>query len=224
MTRLPEMLHLVNPVAPRAIVVGDPGRALELAQSLLERPLMSNHQRGLWGYTGAAADGRPLTIQSTGTGGASAVAVVRELADAGVRQMVRAGSAVAVGPEPAVAGELRVVAFAVPGDGASRALGGQGPVRPDESLLTRLRAGGTPSVGVLSVDVLPQDGGEAPELPADIGALDRQTAALLLAAERFDVRAAAVVAFPHLDGDEDRRSDWWRAVGAAAAAALTDAG
>ena len=31
-------------------------------------PKMLNHNRGLWGYTGAAADGAPLTIQSTGHG------------------------------------------------------------------------------------------------------------------------------------------------------------
>ncbi|WP_320672245.1 phosphorylase family protein [Patulibacter defluvii] len=221
MTRLPEMLHLVNPVAPRAILVGDPGRALELAQALLERPLMSNHQRGLWGYTGRAADGEPLTIQSTGTGGASAVAVVRELAEAGVRRVVRAGSAIAIGPDPAAAGELRTVAFAIPGDGASRTLGGRTPIRPDAALTARLREHAPTAVGVLSVDVLPQDGGETPEAPDDVGALDRQTAALLLAAERFGVVAAAIVAFPHLDGDEERRTAWWRAVGTAAGAALT---
>ena len=42
----------------QAILVGDPGRALLLAQELLEQPKMSNHARGLWGYSGATPEGR----------------------------------------------------------------------------------------------------------------------------------------------------------------------
>jgi purine-nucleoside phosphorylase len=41
-----------RPDGPDAILAGDPGRALLLAQELLEKPKMSNHARGLWGYTG----------------------------------------------------------------------------------------------------------------------------------------------------------------------------
>ena len=40
------------PVAERVLLPGDPGRALRLAQQLIERPKMLNHHRGLWGYTG----------------------------------------------------------------------------------------------------------------------------------------------------------------------------
>ena len=46
---------------------------------------MFNHNRGLWGYTGTAADGEPLTIQSTGMGGPSAAIVIAELHDLGAR-------------------------------------------------------------------------------------------------------------------------------------------
>ena len=42
--------------AADAILVGDPGRALLLAQELLEQPKMSNHARGLWGYSGQTAE------------------------------------------------------------------------------------------------------------------------------------------------------------------------
>ncbi len=38
-----------------------------------------NTNRGLWGYTGTAADGAPLTIQSTGMGGPSTAIVAEEL-------------------------------------------------------------------------------------------------------------------------------------------------
>ncbi len=215
------MLHLVNPVAERAIVLGDPGRALELAQSLLERPLMSNHQRGLWGYTGRAADGEPLTIQSTGTGGPSAVAVLTELAGAGVRRIVRAGSAIAV--DPARPNVPHVVSGAVGADGASAALGLGPAATPEAGLTARLDAACEGrSVAVLSVDLLPQDGGPVPSLDG-VDALDRQTAPLLGAAARLGVPAAAVVAFPRGDEDEAARSAWWRALGAAAAAAIVEA-
>jgi len=226
-TRLPPLLRLVNPVAERALVVGDPGRALELAQALLERPLMSNHQRGLWGYTGTASDGRSLTIQSTGTGGPSAVAVLGELAAAGVRTVVRVGSAVAVDPRIDRAA-VHVVARAEGADGTSRALGAERSVLPDRLLLERLTASGAPVVRMRSVDLLPQDGGPAlPALPdGDAGeageplALDRQSAAILAAARRLGVAAAAVVAFPDPDEDEAARTAWWRAAGLLAARGL----
>ncbi len=56
-----------------------------------EKPLMSNHNRGLWGYTGETPEGRPLTVQSTGMGGPSAAIVLHELAELGVRRAIRVG-------------------------------------------------------------------------------------------------------------------------------------
>ena len=79
-------IHLqpTAPLAERVLLPGDPGRALLLAQALLSEPKMFNHNRGLWGYSGAALlDGEPLTIQSTGMGGPSAAIVIAELADLG---------------------------------------------------------------------------------------------------------------------------------------------
>jgi len=54
---VPTRLRPTAPIAADAILVGDPGRALLLAQELLEQPKMSNHARGLWGYSGATPDG-----------------------------------------------------------------------------------------------------------------------------------------------------------------------
>lgn len=71
---------------------GDPARALRLASALLDKPLMLNHARGLWGYSGTTEDGVPLTIQSTGLGGPSAAAVVDDLALLGARRIIRVGS------------------------------------------------------------------------------------------------------------------------------------
>ena len=53
---------------------------------------MFNHARGLWGYTGLAADGEPLSIQSTGMGGPSAAIVCEELIALGARRLLRIGT------------------------------------------------------------------------------------------------------------------------------------
>src|SRR6202035_1963899 len=77
---------------PRVLLPGDPGRALALAQELLDAPRMFNHNRGLWGYTGTAADGELLTVQATGMGGPSAAIVFHELIELGARRAVRVGT------------------------------------------------------------------------------------------------------------------------------------
>lgn len=222
---LPTVLDLVNPVAPRAILVGDPGRALTIAQRLLERPpLMCNHRRGLWGYTGIAGDGAPLTVQSTGVGGGSAVPVVRELAAAGVTRMVRAGSALPVaGAADDGSVPLGVVTAAIGHDGVSRALGVPAgrPLLPDPGMTARIEAAVARRLTVVSVDLLPQDGGRIdPDAAITADALDRQTAAFLGAAARWDVTAAAVVAFPPAEDDEAGRERWWHALGDAAGRAF----
>src|SRR5437660_1505094 len=89
---MPIHLHPTAPLAERVLLPGDPGRALALAQSLLSEPRMFNHNRGLWGYTGTAADGDALTVQSTGMGGPSAAIVLAELITLGARRAVRVGT------------------------------------------------------------------------------------------------------------------------------------
>ncbi len=62
----PIHLRPAAPLAERVLLPGDPAGALLLGPALLlEEPLMFKHHVWLWGYTGQAADGRPLTIQST---------------------------------------------------------------------------------------------------------------------------------------------------------------
>ena len=60
---------------------------------------MSNHARGLWGYTGRTPAGVRLTIQATGMGGPSAALVLADLAELGVRRAIRVGTCVALDPE-----------------------------------------------------------------------------------------------------------------------------
>lgn len=89
--RAPAYLKPATTLAERVLLPDDPHRALAIAQAVLEGPLMFNHHFGLWGYTGTAADGAPLTVQSTGIGGASAAIVVGELVELGASRFVRVG-------------------------------------------------------------------------------------------------------------------------------------
>jgi DeoD family purine-nucleoside phosphorylase len=109
-------------LAERVLLPGDPGRALALAQFLLESPLMFNHNRGLWGYTGTALDGEPLTIQSTGMGGPSAAIVLHELVSLGVKRAIRVGTCGALDHGLGL-GDLVVAHEAIAADGTSAALG-----------------------------------------------------------------------------------------------------
>src|SRR4051812_37871083 len=90
---MPIHLHPTADLAPRVVLVDDPGRALALAQVLCDpTPLMFNHARGLGGYSGTGLDGAPLTLQATGIGGPSAAIVVEELATLGAQRFVLVGS------------------------------------------------------------------------------------------------------------------------------------
>jgi DeoD family purine-nucleoside phosphorylase len=127
------------PLAERVLLPGDPGRALRLAQALLEAPKMFNHHRGLWGYTGRAADGEPLTIQSTGMGGPSSAIVVWELIELGARLLVRVGTCGALRGDLSL-GQLLIATDALADDGTSRALGASERISASPAIAARLRA------------------------------------------------------------------------------------
>src|SRR3954465_8470822 len=99
-----------------------------------------------------------MTIQSTGLGARSAAAVVADLIALGARRLVRVGTADA--PRGGVPpGELLVAEAVLPGDGASRALGAEGPLAADATLGGPLRAPAGPPVRaglVASTDLLPE--------------------------------------------------------------------
>jgi len=139
----PETIHIRphEPVAERVLLPGDPGRALRLAQQLITGvPKMLNHNRGLWGYSGVAVDGHPLTVQATGMGGPSTAIVVEELVMLGARRLLRVGTCGALVADGLSLGQLLSASAALPGDGTSRALGADGPVPPDPLLQERLQA------------------------------------------------------------------------------------
>jgi uridine phosphorylase len=178
-------------LAERAILVGDPGRALLLAQELLEAPKMSNHARGLWGYTGPTAAGQPLTIQSTGMGGPSAALVLSDLAKLGVERAVRIGTCVAADGQ-AEPGELLLptTAVATRGSAASFGLEAGEAVEPDTELLRCLREQlEAREIAVASLDTMPS----STEIPAGAAAADMQTVAIFARARELGIAAAAIL-------------------------------
>src|ERR1700760_1533034 len=187
---LPRRLRPTAEIHSEAILVGDPGRAMALAQVLTEGPKMSNHARGLWGYSGSTEEGRGLTIQATGMGGPSAALVLSDLAELGVRSAVRVGTCAAIDPSLRP-GDLIWVREARPWSVDGRGAGA--PALPDEALAERLRSAlGTEarSGRVASLDVLhPSPGHIIP----DGDAADMQTAALFATAKDLDVALAAVL-------------------------------
>jgi uridine phosphorylase len=143
-------IHLspATELAERVLLPGDPQRALKLAQGLLESPRMFNTRRGLWGYTGAAPGGFPVTIQATGMGGPSAAIVVEELIELGARVLVRTGTCGALGDAHGL-GDLVTATEVIAADGASRALGAGDRLAADPELTEALvAAGGRPATAV----------------------------------------------------------------------------
>jgi len=212
-----ETIHLrpTAPLAERVVLPGDPGRALLLAQRILDEPRMFNHNRGLWGYTGTAADGELLTVQSTGMGGPSAAIVIEELLMLGARRLVRAGTCGALDRELRL-GDILIVAEALGFDGTSQAYSGGGPLPPDPELTESLRAaaGATARTGrVVSSDLFysadPTEDRETAWATDGALAVDMETATLLALAARRGVRAASVLGVSDLiaPGSPRRRID-----------------
>ena len=178
-------------LAERVLLPGDPHRALAVAQALLEKPpRMFNHSRGLWGYSGIAADGEPLTVQSTGMGGPSAAIVCEELIALGARRLVRIGTCAAL-DDGLELGALLAAETVLALDGASAALGADGPLAPDPHMLARLVEAGAAPATVASRDLF-YDGGDGQPAPGAI-AVELETAAVLGVAARHGVPAAAVL-------------------------------
>lgn len=188
-------------LAERVLLPGDPRRALIVAQALLERPLMFNHRRGLWGYTGEAPDGEPVTVQSTGMGGPSAAVVTEELIVLGARRLVRIGTCGALDSSLAM-GELLAAEAALAGDGTSRALGAEGRVAADRELTSALVRAGARTVTVASTDLFFEPRARVEQEWRDEGAsaVEMEAATILQVAHLRGVRAACALAVSDVPG------------------------
>jgi uridine phosphorylase len=235
---VPHHLRPNTEYAADALLPGDPGRALALAQKLLTEPRMSNHARGLWGYTGETPEGRPLSIQATGMGGPSAAIVLQELAELGVRRAIRVGTCGAIDPGLAH-GELVVARDALAEDGASRALGAGETAEPDPDLTAALGAflhEGESASRIVTTDLFYDgnpDEGAPPRARADAWrrrgavAVEMEAATVFTLGRRLGVATACVLAVSDTFengkrrriGDEDL-ADAAERMGSLAAAAL----
>ena len=199
----PNGLQPTAALAERVLLPGDPGRALMLAESLLDGAKMFNHNRGLWGYTGLAPDGDPLTIQSTGMGGPSAAIVIHELIDLGARRLLRVGTCGALRDGLSL-GDLVMVTEAIVADGTSRALGAGERVPASRELLDAVIAAAEPpfhhheqavhSGPIVSTDVFYDDRGLEPSW-GEAGALavEMEAATLFALARARGAQAAALL-------------------------------
>jgi uridine phosphorylase len=188
-------LHLKpqTDLAERVLLPGDPHRALAVAQHLLEGPKMFNHHRGLWGYTGTAADGEPLTVQATGMGGPSAAIVSEELIALGARRLLRIGTCGAL-VEGFELGDLVAAETVLSADGASAALGANGALGSDPALLERLVAAGARPGTVVSSDLFYDPRDPSAWLERGASVVEMESATLLQVAARRGVSAACVLA------------------------------
>jgi DeoD family purine-nucleoside phosphorylase len=207
-------IHPTAPLAPRALLPGDPGRALALAQLLLSEPKMFNHNRGLWGYSGEAQDGRLLTIQSTGIGGPSAAIVLEELCDLGLERAIRVGTCGALDGSLAF-GDLVIAEAALADDGTSRALGAGHLVAADRDLVAALRRAaddGARTGTVASTDLFYDRGPSRARAWTSAGALvvEMEAATILRVAELRGIAAGCVLAVSDVfdaDGARHRIDD-----------------
>ena len=193
-------------LAERVLLPGDPARALALAQALLEKPLMFNHNRGLWGYTGNAADGAPLTIQSTGMGGPSAAIVLQELIALGARRAIRVGTCGALDGALEL-GEVLVAREALAADGTSRALGAGERVAADGALTAALeQAAGEDAATVVSTDLFYEPRGEREHdwRAAGAVAVEMEAATLFALGARLGIPVACVLTVSDLLAGEER--------------------
>lgn len=201
----PIHLRPTAPLAERVLLPGDPGRALALAQTLLEEPRMFNHNRGLWGYTGTAPDGEPLSIQATGMGGPSAAIVLAELIALGARRAIRVGTCGALVPELDL-GALVIAREAICADGASRALCGSERASADPRL-TELLMAHVPEAAVgtvLSVDLFYDHDRRPPR--EDALAIEMEAATLFALGGASGAQVGCVVAVTDVFDEQGKRA------------------
>jgi uridine phosphorylase len=191
----PNHLRPAAELAERVLLPGDPARALAVAQTLLEPPpQMFNHARGLWGYSGIARDGEPLTIQATGMGGPSAAIVCEELIALGATTLVRIGTCGALDPALEL-GTLLAAESVLPADGTSAALGAHAPLAPDQELLARLIGAGARPVTVATSDLFydPREEHAAELVARGAVAVEMEAATIFQVAARRGAAAACVL-------------------------------
>ena len=105
-------------IAERVVLCGDPARVDRIASQLEQCEVLGQNRE--FRLINGRYQGLPITVCSTGIGGASAVIALEELVQAGARSLIRVGSAGALQHDIGL-GDLIVVEGAVRNEGASQA-------------------------------------------------------------------------------------------------------
>jgi uridine phosphorylase len=156
---------------------------------------MSNHARGLWGYSGkTTTSGLELTVQATGMGAPSAAVVLADLAKLGVKRAVRVGTCTGI-PGLAELGELLLPSTAVASVGSAASFGHApgAAVTPDPRLYGVLGdqlAGEARVAPVASLDTLH---GDPASTSSEVVAADMQTVAVLSRGAELGMAVAAIL-------------------------------
>jgi DeoD family purine-nucleoside phosphorylase len=114
--------------AEGCLLPGDPLRAKYIAETFFDDPAQVNGERGMLGFTGTFR-GKPVSVQSSGMGCPSAAIVIEELAQLGVKKILRVGTCDGLQPDLAI-GELIVALSATPADATPLHLIGNEPHAP----------------------------------------------------------------------------------------------
>ena len=214
---LPLLAVRKRDVPDRMLVVGDPARA-EVAASLLEDAVELGRNREYVTYRGTY-NGVPLGVVSHGVGASGATICFEELCQAGVRRIIRAGTAGGL-QEHVRDGEVVVVSGAVRDDGVTPRIVPLGyPAVPDLDVVTDLRsASSNRGLEIHEGIVLTSDlFYPHPVLGSDLGlwqragvvAVEMECAALFVVSSQYEVESGAILAIdgnPLAQGDEDMTS------------------
>ncbi len=100
--------------AEACLLPGDPLRAKYIAETFLDDVEQRNAERGMLGFTGTF-EGRPVSVQASGMGCPSAAIVIEELAQLGVRKIMRVGTCGGLQPDMTI-GDLLIAISATGAD------------------------------------------------------------------------------------------------------------
>jgi uridine phosphorylase len=85
-----------------ALLSGDPDRARLIAQEYFQEVQLLSENRGLNSYIGRLSDGQWVLSATTGMGAPSMSIVVNELAQVGIRRLIRVGTCGSIQPQVSV--------------------------------------------------------------------------------------------------------------------------
>ncbi|MFI9647014.1 nucleoside phosphorylase [Streptomyces sp. NPDC052040] len=192
---------------PYAVVVGDPARAAAVAELLDGAEEVSYHRE--YRVFRGGRRGLPVTVASHGVGAPGAILLFQELADAGIRTVLRLGTAGAMRPGIGD-GDLVVAEAAVRDDGVTgQLLPPEYPaVAAPEAVLALLRAAreaGAPchrgivwSRAAFQPGLLPLDAYDR----AGLAAIEMELSALLVTASLRGLVAGGLLVVDGVNADE----------------------